>query len=109
MIPRWRAYLALVRACWTPFVWCLDRRYRPLEPQELAARLRAFPPWRYAPEVNDCDDAAHALRAFVGHGVGIALSHRHAWNVALCHDGVWHIEPQNGRLTRRKWALVVVL
>lgn len=109
MIPAWKVYLKLAWACRTPFVQCLDRRYEPLEVEALRARASAFLPWRYVPEVSDCDDAAQAFRAFAGHGVGIALTHRHAWNVALCADGVWHIEPQNGSFTRFKWALHVII
>jgi len=109
MIPAWRAYQSLAWACGTPFVQCLDRRYQPRDVNELAEQARAFLPWRYMPEVSDCDDAAFAFRAYAGHGVGIALTPKHAWNVALCTDGVWHIEPQNGTLRRRKWALHVIV
>lgn len=109
IIPRWKVYFKVAWACRTPFVLCLDRRYRPLEREELVAKAKAFPPWRYVPEFSDCDDAAHAFRAYVGHGVGIALNSRHAWNVAVCRDGVWQVEPQNGSLTRHKWAVHVVV
>lgn len=108
LMPRWKVYLK-VWACGTPFVLCLDRKYRPVEAAELRRLATAFPPWQYVPEFKDCDDAAHAFRAFAGHGVGIALSRTHAWNVAVCTDGVWHIEPQTGVLTRKKRALAIIL
>ncbi len=109
MMPRWKACLHTVRACRTPFVLCLDRSYEPFDVAVVTAKAREFPKWRYTPETRDCDDAAHSFRAFGGHGIGIAMNHRHAWNMALCHDGVWHIEPQNGTLTRGKWACMVIL
>jgi hypothetical protein len=109
MIPWWKVYLRVSWACRTPLVLCLDLKYRPLDVEVVSARAKAFPKWNYAPDVMDCDDAAHAFRAFAGHGVGIALSHKHVWNIALCHDGVWHIEPQNGTMTRKRWALLVVI
>jgi len=109
MIPSWKAYLRVAWACRTPLVLCLDRKYRLLDAEAVSAKARVFPRWHYVPEIMDCDDAAHAFRAFVGHGVGIALNHKHAWNIALCRDGVWHIEPQNGNMTRRRWALLVVI
>jgi hypothetical protein len=90
-------------------VLCLDRKYRPLGLQALSSRAKAFPPWQYVPELKDCDDAAHAFRAYAGHGVGIAMNHKHAWNVALCDEGVWHVEPQNGEMTQRRWAFLVIL
>ncbi len=109
MMSGWKVYLKVVRACRTPFVFCLDRQYRLLEVGDVMRLAKAFPPWHYVPEVNDCDDAAFAFRAFGGHGIGIALSRRHAWNIALCADGVWHVEPQNGIVSRNKWALAVII
>jgi hypothetical protein len=108
-IPSWKAYLTISWACRTPFVLCLDKRYELPDAASIRRTAEAFPRWHYLPEVKDCDDAAFAFRAFAGHGVGIALSRKHAWNLALCTDGVWHIEPQTGAVRRKKRALMVII
>ena len=108
-MPQWKAYFTIAWACKTPFVLCLDRVYRLLDPVQLEAVVSGFPQWEYVPELSDCDDAAHAFRAYAGHGIGIALTGKHAWNIALCTDGVRHIEPQNRTMTRNKWALAIVI
>jgi hypothetical protein len=105
----WNVYFKCAWACRTPFVFCLDKNYRLLDVDNVVRLAKAFPPWHYVPEVNDCDDAAFAFKAFGGHGIGIALSRKHAWNIALCMDGVWHIEPQNGAVSRKKRAGAVII
>jgi len=62
----------------------------------------------YAAEVHDCDDFAFGLKGAAGHGVGVATNLLHVWNVVLSENGVWQVEPQNGRLVNR-WALGVML
>jgi hypothetical protein len=44
IIPRWKVYFKVAWACRTPFVVCLDRKYRPLELEDLVAKAKAFPP-----------------------------------------------------------------
>lgn len=80
----------------------LDRRYTPLQLEELAPVVKDFKRGPYVREAFDCDDFATALKAHVGHAVGIAMNHKHAWNVALCAEDVWHIEPQTGEFKKRK-------
>jgi len=106
MVPRYRVYLKVARACRTPFVFCLDRWYKP---QDLESVKRfSVTPWTYRTEVSDCDDAAFAFKGKYGHGVGVACSFAHCWNVVLSDD-VWHIEPQNGAMFRHKWAFAVII
>jgi len=103
------AYVRIAWACRTPFVLLLDRRYTPRQFQELAPAVRAFQRGPYVRETFDCDDFATALKGQLGHAIGIAITPRHAWNIALCTDGVWHIEPQTGEFRKRKWALFVMI
>ena len=97
MVPRYKVYLKVARACRTPFVFCLDRWYKPQSLESV--KPFSITPWEYRAEVSDCDDAAFAFKGKYGHGVGIACSFAHCWNVVLC-DEVWHIEPQNGAMFR---------
>ncbi len=106
MLSRHKVYLKVALACRTPFVFCLDRRYRPLNLE--AVKQFSVAPWQYRPEVNDCDDAAFAFKGKYGHGVGIACSFTHCWNIVLC-DQIWHVEPQNGSMFKRRWAFAVII
>ena len=102
-------YFRVAFASRTPFVLLLDRRYTPLQREAVIAVLKEFKPGPYTRETFDCDDFASAFKGRVGHGIGIAISPRHAWNIALCTDGVWHIEPQTGAFRRRKTAVLIIL
>jgi len=104
-----RAYFSIACGCGTPFVLLLDRRYTPRSKQEMQNAVAGFRRGPYVPELFDCDDFATALKGQLGHAVGIAINHKHAWNVALCDDGVWHIEPQTCEFRRWKWALFVMV
>ncbi len=104
-----QAYVRISWACGTPFVLLLDRRYTPRSKDEMRDAVAQFKKGPYVPELFDCDDFAAALKGQLGHAVGIAMNHKHAWNVALCTDGVWHIEPQTGEFRKRKWTLFVMI
>jgi hypothetical protein len=104
-----RVYFRVAWACRTPCVLMMDRRYVPRQKETLVSEVESFKRGPSVPERFDCDDFAFALKGQLGHGVGVAFGARHAWNIALCTDGVWHIEPQNGRFTRRKWALRAII
>jgi len=101
------AYLKVALACRTPFVWCLDRNYVPVNIEHVRHVMPRYGP--YEPEVFDCDDFAFAFKGELGHGIGIAINRRHAWNIALATDGVYHIEPQTGEVTQNKRATIVIL
>jgi hypothetical protein len=105
-IPWYRVYVKVARACRTPFVFCLDRWYLPLDLDSV--KRFSVTPWAYRAEVSDCDDAAFAFKGKYGHAVGIACTFAHCWNVVLT-DEVWHVEPQSGEMFRRKWALAVII
>lgn len=99
-----QAYLKLAWACKTPFVFCLDSEYYAF------SHLDGLPSYGpYEPELFDCDDFAFALKGDMGHGMGIAIDRKHAWNVALTANGVRHIEPQSGKIIPNRRALVVII
>jgi len=102
-------YFKIARACRTPFVFCLDSKYRPWDLYELKRASGSFPKWEYSEEYADCDDAAFAFKGHMGHSIGIAIGHGHAWNVALCNNGIWHIEPQTGEFSQGKRAKVIII
>ena len=103
-------YLRVAWACKTPFVFVLDKKYEPRSIAVLMKSVKDFwPDWFYVPEFSDCDDAAFAFKGAYGHGIGIAIGHGHAWNIALCKDQVWHLEPQTGEFDIEKRATVVII
>jgi hypothetical protein len=104
-----QVYFRVAWACRTPFVLMMDRRYTPWRLSELKPLVETFRRGPYVAERFDCDDFAFALKGQVGHGIGVVFNARHAWNIALCTDGVWHIEPQSGSFTRLKWALLAII
>jgi len=104
-----KVYLRVSWACKTPFVLMMGRQYRPWRRDELAPLVEAFMDGPYVKETHDCDDFAFALKGQVGHGIGIAWNWKHCWNMALCEDSVWHIEPQTGELRDRNWAVVAII
>ena len=102
-------YFRVSWACKTPFVLMMDRRYAPWRRDELMPVVEAFTDGPYVRETHDCDDFAFAFKGQIGHGIGIAWNSKHCWNIALCEDGVRHIEPQTGQLKDRTWAMLAII
>lgn len=105
-----QVYFKVALACGTPFVFLMDKEYEPLAIAWVIRRVKeTWEKWKYIPETHDCDDAAFMFKGVFGHSVGIAFGWRHAWNVILCKDGVWHFEPQTSAFSIERWAAVVLL
>ena len=102
-------YFRVSWACKTPFVLMMDKRYEPWRMDELVPIVEAFTDGPYVAETHDCDDFAFALKGQVGHGLGIAWNAKHCWNIALCEDGVRHIEPQTGEFKDPTWAMLAII
>jgi len=114
MLSAIRVYLKLTWALKTPFILLLDNKYKTIPLTVLksfyATKMLSD---KYIPEFYDCDDYAWILKAAANYeeinGLGFVIGwvkwthlHRlHCWNVALCDEGVWQIEPQNTKIFRK--------
>lgn len=111
LIKGFQVYRKLMRALRTPFILLLDSFYTVIsldDAQETYAGVLADV--KYIPEWQDCDDFAWIMKAIanaqhinaIGFIVGKVPGGLHAWNVVLCHEGVYQLEPQTGEMFERK-------
>ena len=111
MLTGFKTYLKVAWKCKTPLVLILDKKYDPIPKDmlsEIANEIRSD--FEYINNVADCDDAALLFKAAaskrkqnsVGMIFGKAPSGLHAWNLAMCPDGIIEVEPQNARTGKRK-------
>jgi len=103
------AYFRVSWACKTPFVLLMDRQYEPWPMDELASKVEVFTDGPYVRETHDCDDFAFAFKGQIGHSIGVVWNPKHCWNIALCEDGVKHVEPQTGEFKESSWAMLAVI
>ena len=105
-----QVYLKLLAAFKTPLIAVIDLNYKATTRQFidnlLAELLRENN--KYIVDYFDCDDFSFVFKAMaskrlvnsVGLVIGIRETIPHVWNVAICDDGVYQIEPQSGYVFR---------
>lgn len=113
MLSTIKAYFKIAWACKTPFVFLLDSKYKTISLKEvMALYANILTSIKYLPEFHDCDDYAWIMKAIANtqklnaigfvigwvswHGIGL-----HAWNVVLCNEGVYQLEPQNAEIFKK--------
>lgn len=109
MIETIKLYCKLAWYCRTPFIFLLDKRYKtiPLKVAKCFYATRVINE-KYIPDYFDCDDYAWVLKALaskeklnsIGFVIGWARG-LHCWNIVLCNEGIYQIEPQNGEIGKR--------
>ncbi|UCD08709.1 MAG: hypothetical protein JSU79_10170 [Dehalococcoidales bacterium] len=111
MLSGFKTYLKVAWACKTPLVLILDKEYTPISTDilnQIATEISDN--FEYIKNIADCDDAALLLKAkaseqkenSVGLIFGKTLNGLHAWNLAMCPDGLKEVEPQNAKVGKRK-------
>ena len=115
-----KTYSRVAWACKTPLVFLLDTEYKLISLEtltEIAVLIRER--FEYIKDVSDCDDAALLFKAAASerqeNGVGLVfgktLQGYHAWNIAMCHDGLHEVEPQTATIGKRKgykpWVVII--
>jgi hypothetical protein len=120
MLDGLKIYLKVARACRTPLVFLLDKKYREIPEKtlkEIAEHIKEK--FVYINDISDCDDAALLFKAAASerleNGVGLVFGRTpqglHAWNVAVCVGKVIEVEPQSATIGKRKgyWPWVVII
>lgn len=120
MLSGLKTYLRVAWACKTPLVFLLDTGYKTISVttlEEIAAQITSE--FEYIKDISDCDDAAVLFKAAASkrheNGVGLIFGKTprgfHAWNVAMCPDGISEVEPQTAVIRKRKgykpWIVVI--
>lgn len=111
MLTGFKTYLKVAWKCKTPLVLILDKQYDPI-PQKMLSEIanEISNDFEYINNVADCDDAALLFKAAaskrmqnsVGMIFGKTPNGLHAWNLAMCPDGIIEVEPQNAKMGKRK-------
>jgi hypothetical protein len=120
MVSAVKTYFRAAWTCKTPLVFLLDKKYKIISVailKEIAAQIKRR--FRYIKDISDCDDAALLFKAAASerheNGVGLIFGNTprgfHAWNVAMCPDGLFEVEPQTATIGKRKgynpWIIVI--
>ena len=111
MVSGFKTYFRVAWACKTPLVFPLDKKYKTISAatlKEIAELIKSR--FSYIKDVSDCDDAAFLFKAAASerheNGVGFIYGKTprgfHAWNVAICPDGIFEVEPQTAAMGKRK-------
>jgi hypothetical protein len=120
MVSATKTYFRVAWACKTPLVFLLDKNYKTIPKavlKDIAENIKRR--FSYIKDISDCDDAALLFKAAASkrhqNGVGLVYGKNprgfHAWNIALCSDGVFEVEPQTAAMGKRKgykpWIIVI--
>lgn len=121
MLSAVKAYLKVAWALKTPFVFLLDSQYKVCSLnviQEIYANK--LTQMEYIPNFYDCDTYAWVMKAFacqdqvniVGFVIGRLNKEAHAWNIFLCKEGVFQLEPQTATIFKtdkryRPWLVIL--
>jgi hypothetical protein len=115
-----KTYLKVAWACKTPLVFLLDTEYKLISVpvlKEIATQIRRR--FKYIKDIADCDDAALLFKAAASerheNGVGLIFGSTprgtHAWNMTMCPDGIFEVEPQTAAIGKRKgykpWVVII--
>jgi hypothetical protein len=111
MLTGFKTYLRVAWKCKTPLVLILDKEYTPISTEvltEIAVKISEN--FEYINNIADCDDAALLFKAAASerkeNSVGVIFGKTpkglHAWNLAMCPDGILEVEPQNAKMGKRK-------
>ena len=120
MVSGFKTYLRIAWTYKTPLVFLLDKEYKTIPEavlDEIAEQIKRN--FRYIKDISDCDDAALLFKAAASekheNGVGLIFGNTprgfHAWNIALCPDGLFEVEPQTATTGKRKgykpWIIII--
>ena len=120
MLEGLKTYFRVAWSCKTPLVFLLDKKYKLISAstlKEIATQIREQ--FTYIKDVSDCDDAALLFKAAASerqeNGVGLIFGNTprgaHAWNVTMCSDGIFEVEPQTATIGKRKgykpWIVII--
>jgi len=120
MLSGLKTYLGVAWACKTPLVFLLDKEYKlvPAETlREISDQIKSR--FEYIKDISDCDDAALLFKAAASerkeNGVGLVFGKTprglHAWNVTMCPDGIFEVEPQTSKVGKRRgykpWVVII--
>lgn len=111
MVSGLKTYFRVAWTCKTPLVFILDSGYKTIPEatlKEIAEQIKSK--FSYIKDVADCDDAALLFKAAASekkeNGVGFIYGSTprgfHAWNLAMCPDGLFEVEPQTAKIGKRK-------
>ena len=111
MLTGFKTYLKVAWKCMTPLVLILDKEYTPIPTSilsEIATEISDK--FEYIKNIADCDNSALLFKAAASerkeNSVGLIFGKTpnglHAWNLAMCPDGIIEMEPQNARMGKRK-------
>ena len=106
----WQLAFKILLSLRTPLIFPLDLRYFIVDSPTILEQAEELRKYYYTPDTFDCDDFAWIFKALqnmnqinsVGFVTGFAFGTMHAWNCAVCNDGVFQIEPQTGELFKYK-------
>ena len=120
MFAGWKTYFGVAWTCKTPLVFLLDTQYKKMQKEtlkEISEQIKEK--FIYIKDVQDCDDAALLFKAAASekkeNGVGLVFGKTprglHAWNVTLCPEGIFEVEPQNAKIGKRPgykpWVVII--
>jgi hypothetical protein len=120
MVSGLEIYFRVAWAGKTPLVFPLDKKYKKIPEttlKEIAARIKRR--FHYITDISDCDDAALLFKAAASerheNGVGLVFGGTprgfHAWNIAICPDGIFEVEPQTASIGKKKgykpWIIII--
>ena len=120
MLSGLKTFFKVAWACKTPLVFILDTEYRLISTEvlkEIAEQIKSR--FEYIKNIADCDDAALLFKAAASerkeNGVGLIFGKTprgfHAWNLAMCNDGLHEVEPQTAAIGKRKgykpWVVII--
>ena len=120
MLTGFKTYLRVAWKCKTPLVLILDKAYTPISKDTLTEiAVEISEKFEYINNIADCDDAALLFKAAASerkeNSVGLIFGKTpkglHAWNLAMCPDGIIEVEPQNAKMGKRKGyrAIMVII
>lgn len=109
MLSAVKTYFKLAWHCKTPFIFLFDTKYKLTNITALANLYKEMPEIYYIPELRDCDDYAWIYKALASRAgintVGLVIGKHHGlhcWNVAVCDNGIYQIEPQTGSIFQKR-------
>lgn len=111
MISAIKVYFKIALALKTPFVFLLDIEYDLINKKHMGLFYKMMPDLSYIPNYMDCDNYAFIYKGIADrmtNSVGFVLGWAkwaqclHCWNIGICRNGIYQIEPQNGDIFKHK-------
>lgn len=120
MASEFETYLRIAWNYKTPLVFLLDKEYKTIPEATLKKTAEQIKrDFSYIKDISNCDDAALLFKAAasekheneVGLIFGSIPRGFHAWNLALCPDGLFEVEPQTASIGKRQrykpWLIII--